>query len=86
MRMQRVVVLAVVFLCGAGMVMGQTEWIADPENPLFGLGDAGPWYVGGPWARAVIFDGTTYHMYFTGSEGNGFPNDMGHATSPDGTV
>lgn len=86
MRMQRVVVMIVVVVLGAGMVMGQTEWVDDPNNPLFGPGDAGSWDMNGPWARAAVFDGVLYHLYFTGTDQNGLPNDMGHATSTDGEV
>ena len=84
MSTKRVLVVLSIIVCGAGMAVGQTEWVDDPANPVIGPGDAGPWDVGGPWARAVVFDGSTYHLYFTGSASDGFPNDMGHATSPDG--
>ncbi len=85
MRKQRVVVMFVAVVFGAGMVMGQTEWVDDPNNPIIGPGDPGTWDVGGPWARAAVFDGTTYHLWFTGSDaGMESPTDMGHATSPDG--
>jgi len=82
MSTKRVLVVVSIMLCGAGMAMGQTEWVLDPNNPVIGPGDAGPWDVNGPWTRAAIFDGTMYHLYFTGSGENGLPNDMGHATSP----
>jgi len=84
MRMKQVVVVFSIIVCGAGMVMGQTEWVDDPENPLFGPGNTGPWDASGPWARAVVFDGSMYHLWFTGSSQGGAPTDMGHATSTDG--
>jgi predicted GH43/DUF377 family glycosyl hydrolase len=84
MSAKRIAALMVVAVLGTGMAMGQTVWVEDPENPAIGPGDTGSWDVGGPWARSVVFDGTTYHLYFTGSDSGGFPNDMGHATSDDG--
>ncbi len=86
MSTKRVLVVLSIILCGAGMVMGQTEWVDDPGNPIFTAGDTGSWDRSGPWARAVVHDGTTYHLWFTGSFANGNPNDMGHATSTDGTT
>jgi len=82
MSAKRLVVLVAIVVCVAGLAMGQTEWVLDPNNPVIGPGDAGPWDVNGPWTRAAVFDGTMYHLYFTGSGENGLPNDMGHATSP----
>ncbi len=84
MSTKRVLVVFSIIVCAAGMAMGQTEWVDDPNNPVIGPGDAGPWDVNGPWARAGVFDGTEYHLYFTGTGEDGLPNDMGHATSTDG--
>ena len=66
--------------------MGQTEWVDDPGNPVIGPGAPDTWEATGHWARAALFDGTTYHLWFTGSDTSGFPTDMGHATSTDGVA
>ena len=84
MELKRVVLMVSIAAFGAGMAMGQTEWVQHPDNPVIEPGDPGPWDQGGPWARAAYFDGLVYHLWFTGSDQNGNPTDMGHATSPDG--
>jgi len=68
------------------MVTGQTEWVDDPSNPIIGPGEPGTWDATGHWVRAAVFDGTTYHLWFTGSDASGMPTDMGHATSTDGVT
>jgi hypothetical protein len=87
MSTKRVLVVVSIMLCGAGMAMGQTEWVGHPDNPVIGTEDPGPIMApGGPWPNAVVFDGTTYHMWFTGTREDGYVDDhgIGHATSLDG--
>jgi len=58
------------------------EWTKYSGNPVLGLGADGSWddyYVGYPW---VVYDGTTYHMWYGGAELLHFR--IGYATSPDG--
>jgi len=83
MRMKQVVVVLSIIVCGAGMAMGQTEWVDHPDNPLIGQGDPGSWDSRGHYMPVVVFDGTTYHMWFAGVVGYTI-NKIGHATSPDG--
>jgi len=86
MNAKRVVMLLVAVLCGTGMVMGQTEWVDHPDNPLIGPGEPGSWDATGHQLTMVVFDGSIYHMWFNGYDGNGATYDIGHATSPDGLV
>jgi predicted GH43/DUF377 family glycosyl hydrolase len=83
MTIRNALVMFVIILSGAGMAMGQTEWIDHPYNPLFGPGGPGSWDRDGHYMPAVVFDGTTYHMWFAGVQ---YPtiNEIGHATSSDG--
>ncbi len=84
MSTKRVVVVFSIVLCGVGMVSAQTEWIGHPGNPVVETEDPGSWAPGGPWIGSIVFDGSTYHMWFTGSKDNYYANDIGHATSEDG--
>jgi predicted GH43/DUF377 family glycosyl hydrolase len=63
--------------------MGQTEWTEYPDNPVVETDDFGPWAPGGGSVSAVVFDGATYHMWFTGETETSFAG-IGHATSTDG--
>jgi len=61
----------------------QTPWVRDTNNPVLPRGTNGEWddaFVGGPY---VLFDGTTYHMWYAGYDGSTGTN-IGYATSPDG--
>jgi len=86
MTTKRALVVITIMLWGTGMAMGQTEWVEHPDNPVIVAGDPGSWAPGGPWANTVVFDGTIYHMWFTGTKENGYANDVGHATSADGVA
>lgn len=64
-------------------IFGQTHWAKDTLNPVLPRGANGDWddaLVAGPY---VIFDGTTYHMWYAGYDGSTGTN-IGYATSPDG--
>jgi hypothetical protein len=64
-----------VILFAGGLGFGQTVWEQHPDNPVI-AGDASP---GG-----VVFDGLTYHLYFsTGWSLDGGSWEILHATSPD---
>jgi hypothetical protein len=88
MRGKIVVVSLVAVVISAGIAMGQTEWVDHPDNPVIGVDDLGSWAPGGAWVSSVVDDGTTYHMWFTGTtvDTNGWITGVavGHATSPDG--
>lgn len=67
---------------------GWCYWDKHGGNPLAGLepGPPGTWNENGPWPSSVVTDGGTYHMWFTGAEGDtwGGTWGIGHATSVDG--
>lgn len=71
-----------------GIAGAQTEWVDDPANPVIPLGGTDDWdYISYP-GTVLLVDGT-YHLFYMGqTEGaphiSGF--QIGHATSPDGTV
>jgi predicted GH43/DUF377 family glycosyl hydrolase len=59
------------------------DWTKYTGNPVLTVGDPGEWdesEVGGP---RVIYDGTTYHMWYHGYSG-ACCDSIGYATSPDG--
>lgn len=58
------------------------DWIKYAGNPVLQVGVPGEWddaEVGGP---SVVFDGTTYHLWYHGSDGSVF--SIGYATSTNG--
>ncbi len=66
---------------GHAVSLDGIDWIKDTLNPVLSY-DSGKWddkRVGGP---EVVFDGTTYHMWYTG--GITFAFRIGYATSSDG--
>lgn len=84
MNGKQVATLLAVALCGAGIAAAQTDWVEHPDNPVLGPGAPGSWDAGGHWLHEVVFDGSMYHMWFTGIEAGGDWWDIGHATSTDG--
>ena len=57
-------------------------WTEYAGNPVLDVGEGGSWddeYVGAPY---VLFDGSTYHMWYDGDDGT--DGSIGYATSPDG--
>jgi hypothetical protein len=86
MTSKQAAVAVVISVCSAGAVLGQTEWEHHPDNPVIGPGPAGSWDDAGRSGRAVLSDGTMYHLWFIGvSQSDGF-TDIGHATSLDGVA
>ena len=67
---------------------GRCYWDKHGGNPLAGLepGPVGAWNENGAWPSSVVFDGSTYHMWFTAGEGDTWDGTwgIGHATSMDG--
>ena len=64
-------------------VLGQTEWMKDPNNPIFPHGASGTWndqYVMGP---SILYDGNYYRAWFSGY-GGGSGARTGYAHSLDG--
>jgi predicted GH43/DUF377 family glycosyl hydrolase len=59
------------------------NWIKDTlNNPVLESGPTGAWDEVAVWQPCVIFDGTTYHMWYSGH--NSLIRRIGYATSPDG--
>jgi hypothetical protein len=58
-------------------------WTKHPGNPILDLGSSGSWDDYNTHANSVIFDGATYHMWYTGQP-DGTKGRIGYATSPDG--
>jgi predicted GH43/DUF377 family glycosyl hydrolase len=59
-------------------------WAKDTLNPVLPVGSPGSW--DDTWASLpfVLFDGSIYHMWYSGSNGTGFDWSIGYATSSDG--
>jgi predicted GH43/DUF377 family glycosyl hydrolase len=62
-----------------------TGWTKSASNPVLSPGGAGSWDVKGVYFPAVIKDGTTFKMWFTGVNASGM-GQVGYATSTNGTV
>jgi predicted GH43/DUF377 family glycosyl hydrolase len=58
------------------------HWSKSASNPVLGPGDAGEWDSLSRFQAAVIKDGGTYKMWYSGSDGGVY--QTGYATSPDG--
>jgi hypothetical protein len=62
------------------------NWTKDPANPVLNLGAPGSWDDYWVYFPTVVYDGAIYHMWYTGDDGPPAQNEnVGHATSPDGT-
>jgi len=59
-------------------------WTKYASNPVVDLGPSGAWDSAGVGDPTVLFDGSTYHMWFMGD--NGVSNRIGYATSTDGVA
>jgi len=55
-------------------------WTKYPSNPVFNTGSG--WDGSGVSSPSVVYDGITYHMWYSGN--NGAEWKIGYATSPDG--
>ena len=78
--------VALAVLLSAGGASGQTPWTKDPANPVLEAGNPGEWDQGGVLSGAVLFDGTTYHLWYAGVRTEWPDADIGYATSPDGAT
>ncbi len=58
-------------------------WTKDPKNPVLPKGSDGTWDNSWVATLSVLFDGTKYHMWYSGCD-TLVGVKMGHATSPDG--
>jgi predicted GH43/DUF377 family glycosyl hydrolase len=82
---RRVLTFVWIFVCAAGVALGQTVWIDHPGNPVIEPGEPGEWDDGWRDLTGVVHDGSMYHLYFVGiDEGQVGQLSIGHATSTDG--
>jgi predicted GH43/DUF377 family glycosyl hydrolase len=58
-------------------------WTKYAGNPVLDVGASGTWDDLGIWDPAVVFDGSVYHMWYSGASAT-TPSQIGYATSPDG--
>ncbi len=61
-----------------------SSWTKDPSNPVLRFGVAGSWDSPRVDSPRVIFDGNTYHMWYSG--GGWYVWNIGYATSQDGNI
>jgi predicted GH43/DUF377 family glycosyl hydrolase len=61
-------------------------WMKHLSNPVIGLGSPGSWNDTNVYFPSVLFDGLTYHMWFTGRNASAPADRIGYATSPDGVI
>jgi len=59
-------------------------WEKHPGNPVLDIGASGTWDDAGVSRPTILFDGTKYHMWYSG--GDGEKCRIGYATSVDGIV
>ena len=59
-----------------------TTWTKYASNPVLDAGAQGTWDQSGPGSPSIIFDSTTYHMWYDATD-NSNNIRIGYATSPD---
>lgn len=57
-------------------------WTRHSSNAVLDHGESGSWNQVGVYSPVVVLNGNTYHMWYTGYDGNEWR--IGYATSPDG--
>jgi predicted GH43/DUF377 family glycosyl hydrolase len=62
------------------------DWTMDPANPVLSNGVDGEWDYSYVIAGSVIHDGSQFHMWYSGRSDSDDRDNVGYATSPDGTV
>ena len=62
--------------------LAQTAWTKYTDNPVLDLGASGSWESNSIYHPHIIFDNTTYHMWYSAWDGNN--ERIGYATSKDG--
>ena len=71
-------------ICLTSFTQAQVVWTKHPNNPVLSPGTGGTWddnYLLEPW---VLYDGTTYKMWYEGHDGQ--DSRIGYAISDDGAV
>jgi predicted GH43/DUF377 family glycosyl hydrolase len=82
---------AVIFVLSAFLflpvvsLMAQTNFVKYAGNPILPLGNQGEWDDSGASFPDILFDGSVYHMWYSGSDQpNSVQRQIGYATSSDG--
>lgn len=81
-RSSGLLILITILASSATKVFPQTNWTKYAQNPVLGVGQSGSWDDEAVENGSVLFDGTIYHMLYSGSDG--INNRIGHAISHDG--
>ena len=76
--------IAIILLLTFSISFAQTDWEKYEGNPVLTHGTAGVWDSLYIQHASVVFDGTQYHMYYTGRSAVSGRPSIGHATSDDG--
>ena len=66
-----------------GNVTLSREWNKFPSTYVLDIGPPSSWDKDLVWTPRVIFDGMTYHMWYSGDDGTG---NIGYANSTDGVT
>jgi predicted GH43/DUF377 family glycosyl hydrolase len=67
-----------------GNVTLAQHWQKYPTVPVLDVGPPGSWEDTHVFCPTILYDGITYKMWYTGSDGTADPYRIGYATSPDG--
>lgn len=61
-----------------------STWTKDANNPVLTMGSAGTWDKSWICLGSVLYDGTKYHLWYSGCDSSRVGVKMGHATSTNG--
>jgi predicted GH43/DUF377 family glycosyl hydrolase len=85
-QMHRITTIVLAALIGcAGLASAQVPWVKHSGNPVLEVGPPGAFDDAHLWGPDVHYDGTMYHMWYTGESSTGLMQ-VGYATSPDGAT
>jgi parallel beta-helix repeat protein len=79
-------ILFLIFMLTFSISFAQVNWIKYSGNPVLGPGPSGEWDSRRLGMPSVLFDGSTYHMWYTADSVGVFLHDIGYATSDDGII
>ncbi|MCH7497345.1 MAG: hypothetical protein IH971_05795, partial [Candidatus Marinimicrobia bacterium] len=75
------VMIGIILILAPTGMQAQTTWEKYSGNPVLSGGSPGEWDSSGVVATGTLFDGTTYHMWYSTLDSL---EGIGYATSPDG--
>jgi predicted GH43/DUF377 family glycosyl hydrolase len=79
------IIFVFVFVLTFSISFAQTNWTKH-GSPVLDPGPAGEWDDQRLGICSVLFDGSTYHMWYTADSVGGNLHDIGYATSADGII